>query len=57
MKTPRNDAIELQERILLMPPAELKRLGLNKSTLWYQRKQLEAGKCVKICNKVLAKLA
>jgi CRISPR-associated protein Cas1 len=35
---------------------ERKRFGINKSTLWYEKKQLAEGKTVKIYNKVLSKL-
>ena len=40
MKIRRNDPIDLQQEILTMSPAERKRLGINKSTLWYEKKPL-----------------
>lgn len=56
MKIPRNDPIELQQKILAMPPAERRRLGINKSTLWYQKKNLTYGK-IKIYDKIISKFA
>jgi hypothetical protein len=35
--------------------AERKRLGINKLTLWYQRRNLAARKTIKVYNKVLSK--
>jgi CRISP-associated protein Cas1 len=56
VKIQRNDPLELQQGILEMSPAERKRLGINKSTLWYQKKKLAAGKSVKVYSKVFKKL-
>lgn len=53
----RNDYLELQKRILTMTPAERKRFGINKSTLWYQKRRMEQGKIVKIYGKVLSRIA
>lgn len=44
----RNDTIDVQQRILSMTPSERKRLGINKSTLWYQKKKLAEGKKIKV---------
>ena len=44
MKLNRNDNLELRERILSMTPDERKKLGINKSTLWYIKKNLSEGK-------------
>ena len=43
MKLNRNDNLELRERILSMTSDERKRLGINKSTLWYIKKSLSEG--------------
>jgi CRISPR-associated protein Cas1 len=51
-----NYAIELRQRILEMSPVERKKLGINKSTLWYQKKHLIETKRIKIYNKVYSKL-
>ena len=39
-----------------MTPEERKRLGINKSTLFYMKKNLQEGKSIKIYDKVLTKL-
>ncbi|MCL4362780.1 hypothetical protein M1585_04840 [Candidatus Parvarchaeota archaeon] len=44
----RNDDIEVRDRILSITPAERKRLGINKSTLWYQKKRIIEGKTIKL---------
>ena len=53
----RNDNLDIQLHILTMTPAERKVLGINKSTLWYQKKNLTVGKRIKVYEKVLSKLA
>lgn len=53
----RTDTLEIQDRIRKMSPAERKRLGINKSTLWYQLNQLNKDKHIRICGKTLEKLA
>ena len=44
IKLNRSDDFELREKILNMTPNERKRLGINKSTLWYIKKNLAEGK-------------
>jgi CRISPR-associated protein Cas1 len=56
MKIQRNDHLEIKQKILGMSPEERKGLGINKSTLWYQKRNLMAGKKIKVYNKILAKL-
>ena len=56
MKLNRNDDVELREKILKMTPDERKRLGINKSTLWYLQKNLSEGKTPKIYEKILLKI-
>jgi CRISP-associated protein Cas1 len=51
----RNDNVDFQQRILSMTPDERRKQGINKSTLWYQKKKLTEGKSVKVYEKVLAK--
>jgi len=51
----RTDSSVIRQKILLMSTEERKRLGINKSTLWYQRKKLPDKK-FKVYNKVLSKL-
>ena len=57
MKIRRNDPIDLQQKILSMSPAERKRLGINKSTLWYHQKKLSEGKKIKVYRKVMSQLS
>ncbi len=39
----RNDTLGIQSRILTMTPQERRRLGIGKSTLWYQKKKVVHG--------------
>lgn len=52
----RNDNLELREKILRMTTVERERLGINKSTLWYIKKNLSEGKNPKIYQKILLKI-
>ena len=52
----RNDILELKEKIVSMTPGERKILGINKSTLWYIKKNLKNGKSIKLYDKILFKL-
>ena len=56
MKLNRNDNAQLKENILSMTNDERKRLGINKSTLWYIKKNLSEGKTPKIYEKILLKI-
>jgi CRISPR-associated protein Cas1 len=51
-----NDSLELRKKILKMTPEERKRLGINKSTLWYIKNNLKDGKRVKLYDKILDKI-
>ena len=55
MKLNRNDELELREKILNMTSEERKQLGINKSTLWYIKKNLLEGKTPKLYKKILLK--
>ena len=44
----RKDNLTLQEKILKMTPQQRRKLGINKSTLWYMQKNLKNGKSIKI---------
>ena len=50
------DNVELREKILNMTSDERKELGINKSTLWYIKKNLSEGKTPKIYEKILLKI-
>jgi len=52
----RNDDVELREKILNMTPDDMKKSGINKSTLWYIKKSLIDGKTPKIYEKILLKI-
>ena len=56
MKLDRNDELKLREKVLSMTSDERKRLGINKSTLWYIKKNLSDGKTPKIYEKILLKI-
>ena len=56
MKLNRNDNLELRRKILNMTQDERKKLGINKSTLWYIKKSLLEGKTPKIYEKILLKI-
>jgi CRISPR-associated protein Cas1 len=52
----RNDDLQIREKILAMSPENRKKLGINKSTLWYLKRNISSGKSVKIYDKILSKL-
>jgi len=56
MNLNRNNNLELREKILNMTNEERKQLGINKSTLWYMKKNLSEGKSPKIYEKILLKI-
>ena len=55
MKLNRNDNLELREKILSMTTEKRKELGINKSTLWYMKKNLSKNNQIKIYEKILEK--
>lgn len=57
VKITRNDTIELKEKIMNMTSTERKARGINKSTLWYQKRRLAEGSTMKAYSKVRSKLA
>ena len=56
IKLNRKDNLKLREKILNMTVDERKQLGINKSTLWYIKKNLVDGKTPKIYEKILLKI-
>lgn len=52
----RNDVLDIQDKILKMTPEDRKKLGINKSTLFYMKKNIKEGKNIKIYDKVLTKI-
>ncbi len=57
VKIDRDDSIEVKKRLLSMSVQERKRLGINKSTLWYQKKKLTEGKKNKLYTKVSSRIS
>ena len=56
MKLNGMDNSELRDKILNMTLNERKRFGINKSTLWYIKKNLSEGKTPKIYEKIILKI-
>ena len=56
IKLNRNDNLELRGKILKMTTEERRQLGINKSTLWYIKKNLSDGKTTKLYEKILLKI-
>jgi len=56
MRLNRNDNLELREKILNMTSDERKKLRINKSTLWYIKKNLSDDKTIQLYDKILLKI-
>ncbi|MDH3765042.1 MAG: hypothetical protein OER82_04445 [Nitrosopumilus sp.] len=56
MKLHRNDNLKLKEKISSMTNEERKGFEINKSTLWYMKKNLKEGKTISVYDKVLSKI-
>jgi len=52
----REDTVQLRKKILQLTSEDRKRLGINKSTLWYIKKNISDGKTSKIYSKIMYKL-
>ncbi len=52
----REDPIELRDKVLGLTIEDRKRLGINKSTLWYMQKHVKDGKRIKVYCKVMSKI-
>lgn len=52
----RDDNLLLREKILALSPYDRKKLGINKSTLWYLKKNVSSKDKIKIYDKILEKL-
>jgi hypothetical protein len=57
MEINRDDNLLLREKILSMSVEERKKLGINKSTLWYLKKNVLSKDKIKIYDKVLDKIS
>ena len=56
IKINRNDKTERRDKLLTMTPEERRKLGINRNTLWYIKKNLTEGKKITIYDKVLEKI-
>ncbi|MEM0142840.1 MAG: hypothetical protein QXL94_02645 [Candidatus Parvarchaeum sp.] len=52
----REDNTDISNKMLGLMPQDCKRLGLNKSTLWYMQKHIKEGKRIKFYGKVMEKI-
>jgi len=52
----RDDLLDIQKKILDVTPEDRKKLGINKSTLWYQKRHLARGKAIRVYGKMLNRL-
>jgi CRISPR-associated protein Cas1 len=56
VKIDRDDNTYLREMLAKMTPDERKKLGINKSTLWYIQKNLKDGKTIELYDKIKTKI-
>lgn len=52
----RTDTLELRNKVLALSSAERSRLGINKLTLWYQKKHVSQGRSIRVYAKTRSKL-
>ena len=52
----REDNTDIRSKVLSLTPQDRKRLGINKSTLWYMQKHVREGKKIKVYDKVMGKI-
>ena len=55
-KIKREDSTDVRSKVLSLTPDDRKRLGINKSTLWYMQKHIKEGKRIKVYSKVIGKI-
>ncbi len=55
-KINRVDSTDIRSKVLSLTPQDRKRLGINKSTLWYMQRHIKEGKKIKIYDKVASKI-
>ena len=48
--------MDIRNKVLSLTPQDRKRLGINKSTLWYMQKHIKEGKKIKVYGKVMGKI-
>jgi len=52
----REDNTDIRNKVLSLTVQDRKRLGINKSTLWYMQKYIKEGKRIKVYGKVIGKI-
>ena len=52
----RDDNMNIRNKVLSLTPEDRKKLGINKSTLWYMQKHIREGKRIKVYGKVMGKI-
>ena len=55
-KIKREDNTDIRNEVLSLTPQDRKKLGINKSTLWYMQKHIKEGKRIKVYSKVMGKI-
>ena len=55
-KIKREDNTDIRSKVLSLTPQDRRRLGINKSTLWYMQKHIREGKRIKVYGKVIGKI-
>jgi len=56
MRLNRDDNVELRKKILNMISEKRKKFGINKSTLWHIKRNLNSRKTINVYNKVFSKI-
>ena len=52
----REDNADIHSKVLSLTQQDRKRLGINKSTLWYMQKNIREGKRIKVYDKVKGRM-
>ena len=52
----RNDDVKIREMIMGITPEKRRELGINRSTLWYIKKNIREGKKIEVYEKVMTKI-
>ena len=55
-KINRVDSTDIRSKVLSLTPQDRKKLGINKSTLWYIQKHIKEGNRIKVYSKVMGKI-
>jgi len=52
----RNDNSQFMDKIMSIDPDKRKKLKINRTTLWYQQKNIKEGKTLRVYNKTMVKI-